>query len=171
MTMKIPRVKNLILSVAMLMLGSTAAFATFNYEYGADEYVTISNGISPDHKLAITAHGEGEMGYDNFHLYLFDAVGGKKIGPLDEITETLDTGAGAFGAKWAKNSSQVTIVYRVDRHAPLKAMTYRLAKGRAIPATRKPVDVQDEELNQFWSAFCSDPKPPEKTFGTPKRRD
>jgi hypothetical protein len=168
--MKIPPVKRFVLVVAMLMLASTDAFATFNYEYRADEYVTISNGISPDRKVAITAHGEGEMGYDNFHLYLFDAVTSKKIGPLEEIADILDTGAGAFGAKWAKDSSQVTIVYRVDRHAPLKAMTYRLTKGRAIPATKKPVDVQDEKIDEFWSAFCSDPKPPAKTFGT-KRHD
>ena len=155
----------------MLMLISASALATFNYYYGPDEYAAISNGISPDRKLALTTHGEGELGYGKFHVYLFDAVTGRKIGPLVEITETLDTGAGAFGAKWAGDSSEVTIVYRVDRHAPLKAMTYRLAKGRATPLTRKPVDVRDGALIKFWGDYCSDSKPPEKTFGTPKRRE
>ena len=169
--MKLLLPKSLTLIAAILMITSAAALATFNYEYGQDEYVTISNGISPDRKLAITAHGKGEMGYDNFHLYLFDAVTGKKIGPLEEIKEILDTGAGAFGAKWSKDSSQVTIVYRVDRHAPLKAMTYHFAKGHAIPATRQPVDVHDEKLEEFWHACCSDSKPPERTFGTPKRAE
>lgn len=75
------------------------------------------------------------MGYDNFYIYLFDALSGKRIGPLEEIVDPLDTGAGSYGAKWSQDSSEVTIVYRVDRHAPLKAMTYQLANGRAIPST------------------------------------
>ena len=160
----------LILFLAALMV-STAALATFNYEYGADEYVTISNGISPNGKVAITTHGKGDYGYEKFHVYLFDASTGKKIGPLEEIMETLDTAAGAFGAKWSKDSSEVTIVYRVDRHAPLKAITYHLAKGRAIPATKKPVDVPaNGELVRFWGEWCSNTNPPVRTFGTPKRR-
>jgi hypothetical protein len=166
--MKLARLKTLV-SITALLLTAAVALATFNYDYGSDEYVTISNGVSPDGNLAITAHGRGELGYDGFHLYLFDAVTGKKIGPLEEIVESLDTGAGAFGAKWTNGSSVVTIVYRVDRHAPLKSMTYRLAGRRAIPATKKPIDVRDEALMSFWREYCSDPKRPEKTFGTPKR--
>jgi hypothetical protein len=160
---------SLILLLVASMI-STTALATFNYEYGADEYVTISNGISPNGKIAITTHGEGDMGYEKFHVYLFDAVSGKRIGPLEEIVDPLDTGAGAYGARWSKDSSEVTIVYRVDRHAPLKAMTYRLAKGRAIPATKSPVDVSDDALLDFYSEYCSDSKPPVRIFGTPKQR-
>ncbi len=156
---------------ALLVLVASTALATFNYEYGADEYVTISNGISPDRKLAITAHGDGEYGYENFHLYLFNAATGKKIGPLEEVVEPLDTGAGAYGAKWSTDSSEVTIVYRVDRHAPFKAITYHFANGRAIPKTKKPVDVKDDKLEQFWGKYCSNTKPPEKVFGTPKRTE
>ena len=151
-----------------LVLSAATAWATFSYDYGADEYVTISSGISPDGRLAITTHGEGEGGLDNFHVYLFDAAAGKKIGPLEEISEFLDTGAGAYGARWNKDSTQATIVYRVDRHAPLKAMTYRFVKGRALPATRHPVNVRDEALIRFWGEHCSDSRPPERTFGTPK---
>jgi hypothetical protein len=168
-TMKKSNVPIRWLFAAMLLLTATAAWATFNYDYGADEYVTVSNGISPNRKLAITTHGEDEGGYQNFHVYLFDAEAGRKIGPLEEIVDTLDTGAGAFAAKWSKDSTQVTIIYRVDRHAPLKSMTYRLANGRAIPATKKPVDVADGELLQFWSDGCSESKPPKRTFGTPRR--
>ena len=168
--MKLPLPKIFLLGSAILLLISSAALATFNYEYGDDEYVTISNGISPDRRTAITTHGEGDMGYEKFHVYLFHALTGKKIGPLEEIVEPLDTGAGAFGAKWASDSSAVTIVYRVDRHAPLKSITYRLANGRAIPATKAPVDVRDESLIKFWGQHCSDPKSPAKIFGTAKTR-
>ncbi len=158
-----------LLLAAVLVLAAATAWATFNYEYGPNEYVTISNGISPDGRLAITAHGEGELGIDNFHLYLFDAVTGKKIGPLEEISETLDTGAGAFAAKWKKDSSEASVVYRVDRHAPLKAMTYRFAKGRAFPLTREPVDLRDNDpLLRHWGEQSSNPQSPERTFGTPK---
>ncbi|MGC3990003.1 MAG: hypothetical protein QM796_10060 [Chthoniobacteraceae bacterium] len=146
--------------------------ATFNYDYGDDEYVTVSEGISPDGKFAITTHGEGEYGYDHFHVYLFDAVTGRKIGPLEEIAESLDTGAGAFGALWSRDSRKVTIVYRVDRHAPLKAMTYKIGLRRAYPMTKAPVDLSyDSKIADFWSAHCSDSKPPIKVFGTPRKSD
>ncbi len=51
--------------------------------------------------------------------------------PLQEIKETLDTGADAFAAKWSDDSQQVSVVYRVDRHAPLKAVSYRIVGRRA----------------------------------------
>ena len=70
------------LSVAAVVLWTAGtAAATSNHAYGADEYVTINDGISPDGRLAIATHGEGELGYDHFHAYLFDAVTSKKIGP------------------------------------------------------------------------------------------
>ena len=108
------------LLVSFLLLPASSALATSNYEYGPDEYVTVANGISLDGRYAITAHGAGEVGYDDFHLYLTDVATERKVGPLEEVIETLDTGAGAFAAKWSRDSQQVTIVYRVDRHAPPK---------------------------------------------------
>jgi len=89
----------LFLLFPVLLLPITAALATSNYEYGPDEYVTVSNGMSPDGKFAITAHGGGELGYDDFRLYLTDAITGKKVDPLQEVAGTLDTGADAFAAK------------------------------------------------------------------------
>ena len=100
-----------------ILVSAASAVATSNYNYGRDEYVTIANGISPDGKYAITAHGEGDLGYDNFHIFLTDTETGKKIGPLEEIVKTLDTGAGAFCAQWSQDSQKVVIVYRIDRHA------------------------------------------------------
>jgi len=155
---------------SVLFLPITAAHATSTYEYGPDEYVTVSNGISPDAKLAITAHGEGEDGDDNFHIYLTDAVTGKKIGPLEEIKNTLDTGAGAFAAKWSSDSREVTIVYRVDRHEPLKAVSYRIAGGRA-QWIQGPFDVKSNELLKYWQTHSSEVKPSPKIFGTPRKHD
>jgi hypothetical protein len=153
-----------------LLLPITAALATSNYEYGPDEHVTVSNGISPDGKFAITAHGEGEDGDDNFHIYLTDAITGKKIGPLEEIKDTLDTGADAFAAKWSSDSREVTIVYRVDRHEPLKAVSYRIA-GRRAQRIKGPFDVKSDELLKYWQTHSSEAKPSPKIFGTPRKHD
>jgi hypothetical protein len=140
-------------------------FATSNDEYGPDEYVTIAKGISPNKKYAITAHGAGELGYDNFHLFLTNAVTGKKIGPLEEIVDTLDTGADAFCAKWSVDSQHVEILYRIDRHAPLKAVSYQITNVRARPI-KGPVDVTSSEEISYWQHQCSQSKPSEKIFGT-----
>jgi hypothetical protein len=154
----------------ILLLPITAALATSNYEYGPDEYVTVINGISPDGKFAITAHGRGEAGYDDFHLYLTDAIAGKKVGPLEEIKETLDTGADAFAAKWSKDSKQVTIVYRVDRHAPLKAVSYHISERRAR-CIKGPFDVKTDDLIKYWQAYGSGELSSPKIFGTPLKHD
>ncbi|MEY2558670.1 MAG: hypothetical protein QOE34_2095 [Verrucomicrobiota bacterium] len=130
------------LASILLLLQASSLRATSNHEYGPIEYVTVTSGLSPDGKFAITAHGGGELGYDNFHLYLTDAVTGKKIGPLEEVKDTLDTGADAFAAQWSQDSQQVTIVYRVDRHAPLKAVSYRIITGRRAHRIEGPFDVK-----------------------------
>lgn len=169
MTMRLFRA--VLLTAALSFLSVTVARATSNYDYGADEYVTVSGGISPDGHYAITTHGEGKGGYGNFHVYLFDAAAGRKIGPLEEIKDTLDTGAGAFGAKWSKDSKTVTVVYRVDRHAPLKQMTYRLEGRRAKPTTPAPVDEDGGPLAKYWQEMCSENRPSPKVFGTPKKKE
>jgi hypothetical protein len=153
-------------AVCAFGLFANHAAATSNHEYGPDEYVTIAQGISPDGKYAITAHGEGDLGYDRFHIYLMDASAGRKIGPLEEITDTLDTGADAFCAQWSRDSQFVTIVYRVDRHAPLKAVSYRIGKGRAFPM-KGPVNATGEQT-AYWGSQCSSPQPPGRVFGSGK---
>src|SRR5437762_7764394 len=73
-----PAMKTAVLSYLLILIATTA-LATSNYEYGADEYVTIAKGISPNRKYAITTHGSDEYGYDNFHVYLTNAVTGRRI--------------------------------------------------------------------------------------------
>src|SRR3954454_14813145 len=99
-------IRRLLISGTIILLPIVSVLGTWNYQYGPNEYVTVANGISPDGKIAITAHGSGELGDENFHLYLTDAGTGKKIGPLEEIKEFLDTGAGAFGAMWSSDGLQ-----------------------------------------------------------------
>jgi hypothetical protein len=146
---------------------TTFALATDNYEYGTDEYVTVAKGLSPNGNFAITAHGEGEYGYESFHIYLTDARTGKKIGPLEEIKKILDTGAGSYVAKWSADSSKVAIVWRWSRHDPLQSITYRIEGRRAIPLTKAPVD--SDALGRFWSDNCTHDQPTPHTFGTPRK--
>jgi hypothetical protein len=162
----------LLLFVLILLFPVISVRGTSNYEYGPDEYVTVTKGISPDGKIAITAHGSGELGDEDFHLYLTDAGTGKKIGPLEEITEFLDTDANKFAAQWSSDGQQVTIVWRVDRHEPLKAISYRIA-GRRAQKIKGPFNVQDgAALEKFFVKECvTDGKPSPKIFGTPLKHD
>lgn len=162
----------LLLFVSILLLPVISVRATWNYEYGPDEYVTVAQGISPDGKIAITAHGSGELGDENFHLYLTDALTGKKIGPLEEIKEFLDTAGNAFAAQWSSDSQQVTIVWRVDRHEPLKAVSYRII-GRRAEKIKGPFNVKDgDALEKFFVRECAgDGKPSPKIFGTPLKHN
>ena len=162
----------LLLFASILLLPVISVRATWNYEYGPDEYVTVAEGISPDGKIAITAHGSGELGDEHFHLYLTDAGTGKKIGPLEEITEFLDTAGNAFAAQWSSDGQQVTIVWRVDRHEPLKAISYRIT-GRRAQKIKGPFNVKDgDALEKFFIKECvGDGKPSPKIFGTPLKHD
>jgi hypothetical protein len=160
------------LFASLLLLPIISVQATWNYQYGPDEYVTVANGISPDGKIAITAHGNGDLGDENFHLYLTDAVTGKKIGPLEEITEFLDTAGPAFLAQWSTGGQEVTIVWRVDRHEPLKALSYRIT-GRRAQKIKGPYNVKDgDALEKLFIKECAgEGKPSPKIFGTSLKHD
>jgi len=152
-------------SFCALALSATPCLATDNYQYGPNEYVTITDGLSPDGKYAITAHGEGEYGYGNFHLYLTNAETGRNFGPLEEIADTLDTGAPSFCALWSKNSQQVSIFYRISRHEPIQEVSYRIGRGRAFPLSG-PANAEPA-YEWYWSSHCSYAQRGGKTFGTP----
>ena len=119
-----------LLLIALSAAAIVSASATSNHHYGLDEYAVVDGGLSPDRKYSIAAHGGGGFGYLNFHIYLMNTATGKKIGPLEGIKETLDTGADAFYARWSPDSTEVAIRYRVDRHEALE-VRYRIEKGRA----------------------------------------
>ncbi len=155
------------LMLGIFMLSPALVEATSNHEYGGDEYDTVIKGISPDRKYAITTHGGGEYGYDNFQVCLTNNLTGKRIGPLQEVTENLDTGADALAAKWSPDSNAVYIVYRISRHEPLQAVSYRIAHGRAFPLTETRVNATDEQI-AYWQENCSTQHSIPKIFGTPK---
>lgn len=109
------------------------AAATSNQTYKRGEYRVITSGLSPDRKASIRAHGDGELGMENFHIYLFRENPEKRVGALEEIVE-LDTAADAFTAKWASDSQAVAIQYRLDRHV-FGFQAYTLANNRAYPVS------------------------------------
>jgi hypothetical protein len=121
----------LLVATLVAAIFSPALFATSNYEYKIDEYVVVADGRAPNGQYSIAAHGEGDLGDDNFHLYLMNAQTGKVIGPLDAVKDPLDTGAEAFRARWSPDSRQVSITYRVDRRESVM-VRYRIDNGRAV---------------------------------------
>jgi hypothetical protein len=155
-----------------LLLLTALAHTTRAHEYGADEYVTVSKGLSPDGKFAITAHGSSDLdGLHGFHLYLTDAITGKKIDVLKEVVDVLHSDASDFSARWSSDSQQVTIVYQVGRHVPLKAISYRIV-DRHARRSKGPFDVkEDEPLWEYWGNPCFGSCPDPKVFGTPLSRE
>lgn len=121
-----------VLTLAAAFLSGPAS-ATSNQTYKPGEYSLVTGGMSPDGKASIRAHGDGELGLEKFHIYLFRENPRKRIGALEEIVE-LDTAADAFTAKWTPDSRHVVIQYRVDRRV-FGAQAYTLANNRAYPVT------------------------------------
>ena len=66
----------------------------------------------------------------------------------------------------------MTIVWRVDRHEPLKAISYRIT-GRRAQKIKGPFNVKDgDALEKFFVKECAgDGKPSPKIFGTPLKHD
>jgi hypothetical protein len=110
------------------------ACATSVQTYGKNEYVVVANGVAPDQRYAVAAHGTGDDGFEDFHLYLLAEPGGRVIGPLEEVRETLDTAASAYAAEWSASSEHVALLYRSDRHITALNL-YRIGQGRAYPIT------------------------------------
>ncbi len=65
------RIVSVLAATAVLAaLTGAPVHATSNYAYKKHEYPTIGGGRAPNGRNAIAAHGEGDDGYDDFHLYL-----------------------------------------------------------------------------------------------------
>lgn len=83
-----------------------------------------------DRDLALTCNLHAQVIPDSVHLYLMDGKTGKKIGPLEEVQDMLDTAADAFIAEWSADSRQVAITYRIERRESA-TIRYRIENGRA----------------------------------------
>lgn len=114
-----PRRSVLVPVFAALLLAVLAgpAPATSNRSYGPDEWVEVDGGVSPDGRLAVVAHGGGDLGDEDFGLALAKRPDGTRIGSLPGVEEAfLDTDAAEYHAAWAPDSRRVAVRFRVDRH-------------------------------------------------------
>jgi hypothetical protein len=112
------RILRLISLAAVLGLALAPAGATSNYNYGKNEYVTIGHGLAPNKRVSLASHGGGDLGYDDFHVWLMAEPAHRKIMALDHLDENtiLDTAADGFTASWTKDSRFVAVTHRSDRH-------------------------------------------------------
>jgi len=119
-------------SVCCLVLVGTAASATSNHEYAKDEYGSIRHGMAPNGQWSLASHGEGELGGDNFHVWLMAEPSHRKITMLDDIDSKniLDTDPDAYHAFWSKDSRRVGVAFRYSRHE-VQFNLYRIGNGRA----------------------------------------
>src|SRR5476651_1660636 len=93
-------------------------YATANSGYKKGEYLVVRNGEAPNKRFSIASHGDGELGNDNFHVYLMAEPAHAKIAPLDDIKpdNILDTAPDAYHAAWSPDSRHVSVSFRSDRH-------------------------------------------------------
>src|SRR5207253_2983443 len=77
------------------------------------------------------AHGDGEGGSDNFHVWLMAEPAHRKITTLDAIgsNNNLDTGPDSYRAQWSADSRHVAVSFRSDRHV-LELNLYEVERTR-----------------------------------------
>jgi hypothetical protein len=112
------RIVSVLAATAVLAaLTGAPVHATSNYAYKKHEYPTIGGGRAPNGRNAIAAHGEGDDGYDDFHLYLMASRRIIQSLPDIESKNILDTSPKAYDAYWSPDSRHVAVTFRRDRHS------------------------------------------------------
>ena len=103
---------------AFLAFGRAPACATDEHTYAKDEYAVIRDGLSPDKKMSLASHGNGDGGNENFHVWLMAEPTHRKLMRLPGIGPDgiLDTGPNAYHAFWSADSQHVAVTYRSERH-------------------------------------------------------
>jgi hypothetical protein len=129
--MKIPHALSAILA-AMLALATAPVRATDEHQYARGEYAIIRDGLAPDKRTSLASHGDGDGGYDNFHVWLMAEPAHRKLMALDDINARLDSGPNAYYAFWSKDSRRVAVTYRSDRHI-VELNLYQIEGRRAHP--------------------------------------
>jgi hypothetical protein len=117
---------------ACLALPVIPAGATDSHDYAKDEYAIIQDGLAPDKRLSLAAHGEGDGGTDNFHVWLMAEPAHRRIAELEAIgsSNNLDTGPDSHRAQWSMDSRHVAVSFRSDRHV-LQLNLYGIEGSRA----------------------------------------
>ena len=70
---------------APIALAAAPVRATSEHDYSSGEYAIIRDGLSPDRLMSLAAHGDGEGGHGNFHVWLMAEPAHRKIMMLDDI--------------------------------------------------------------------------------------
>jgi hypothetical protein len=78
------------------------------HDYAPGEYAVIHDGLAPNKRLSLAAHGDGE-GADHFHVWLMAEPAHRRIAALPGIgsDNNLDTGPDAYHAAWPRDSRHV----------------------------------------------------------------
>jgi hypothetical protein len=145
---------------------SNAARATDNHDYARGEYAVIRDGLAPDKRLSLASHGDGDLGYAHFHVWLMAEPQHRRIIALDGIAALLDTGPDAYRASWAPDSRHVAVSWRSDRHIAelnLYAVTRRgvhAVTGRALfrDVTDRDVGRHDDMRSGYIEISWTGPK-------------
>lgn len=113
----VPRIIRSLAVTALVALAGATAHATSAYEYAKDEYAVIRDGLAPNKQMSLAAHGEGELGDGNFHVWLMAEPAHRTIVALPDISpdNNLDTAPDAYHAAWSKDSRRVAVAFRTDR--------------------------------------------------------
>jgi hypothetical protein len=103
---------------APLALAAGPVRATSEHDYAGDEYAIIRDGLSPDRLMSLAAHGDGDGGHENFHIWLMAEPAHRRIMRLDDIgsENNLDTAPDAYHGQWSADSRHVAVGFRFDRH-------------------------------------------------------
>lgn len=106
------------LAIAIVLATAGPAGATAEHTYEADEYAGIAEGLSPDRKLSLAAHAEGDGGFEKFHVWLMAEPAHRRLSALAGIgsSNNLDTAPSAYRAAWAPDSRHVAVSFRSNRH-------------------------------------------------------
>lgn len=127
--------RSLAAGLALVLAAAHPAAATSNHEYAAQEFAPIADAVSPDGRFAVVAHGEGDLGIENFALHLARHPGDRPIAVLPGSGEVfLDTAPEAFQAIWAADSRHVAVTFRADRHERTTTL-WAIDGGRAARVT------------------------------------
>jgi hypothetical protein len=124
------------------------ARATSNYEYAKGEYAPIQSGFAPNKHLSLASHGTGELGDDDFHVWLMSEPAHRRIMALPDIgaDNNLDTAPDAYHAFWSEDARYVAVAFRTDRHE-IGLNLYSIEGGKArligVPRMFKEVTSRD----------------------------